>query len=89
MKPARRQVFLAEEARAGLALLHAAEEEGLLKDPALAARWREIHDGIRGGEPSPRDRLLIFELLREVAAAPGNETHWISNRWARIDPPER
>ena len=89
MKPSHRRVFLAEEARAGLALLVAAEEEGLLKEPAIAARWREIHHRVRGDDPLPRDRLAIFDLLREVATAPGNERHWIRERWAEIDRPDR
>lgn len=87
MKPPPRRVFLAEEARAGLALLHAAEEEGLLRKPELSARWREIRERTRGGDPSPRERLEIFELLRELAAAPVHERHWIRQRWARIDRP--
>jgi hypothetical protein len=84
-----RRVFLAEEAKTGLALLQAAEEEGLLRTPALAARWEEIRDRLRGDDPAPRDRLAIFELLRELAATPGCERHWIRQRWARIDRAEK
>lgn len=84
MNRARRRVFLAEEARTALALLQAAEEEGLLLNPELEA-WRDIASRPAAVESEPSARSAACHLIRKVADRPQVRDHWIGRRWHQVD----
>lgn len=84
MKRAGRRVFLAEEARTALALLQAAEEEGMLLQSELEA-WRDIANRPAAVESEPSARSAACHLIRKVADRPQMRDHWIGRRWHQID----
>lgn len=74
---------ITEEARLLFALMDSADDEGLLRDTLLQARWQQSKDVVErsGYEEAAR---LTYELLAALDGAHALDGTWISARWRAV-----